>query len=155
VIADEYVDQFVRATPILFFTLIMPMNIDMLVGMFGVFFYIYGIYLHWGYEVPWLDAHHPIINTAFQHYCHHAKSIRNKPYHTGFFLKIWDQLFGSIYPGKCFCCKCERAAGLRSEELFKNVQIPDYTILLKPSFWFELFSADSKAEYETKLKSIS
>ena len=38
-------------------------------------------------------------------YLHHAKAIINKPYHTGFFFKIWDQLFGSIYTGECVCCK--------------------------------------------------
>jgi hypothetical protein len=38
-------------------------------------------------------------------YLHHAKAIINKPYHTGFFFKIWDQLFGSIYAGECVCCK--------------------------------------------------
>ncbi len=38
-------------------------------------------------------------------YLHHAKAIINKPYHTGFFFKIWDQLFGSIYTGECACCK--------------------------------------------------
>ena len=32
------------------------------------------------------------INTSFQHYCHHAKSLMNKPYHCGFFFKIWDQV---------------------------------------------------------------
>ena len=32
------------------------------------------------------------INTSFQHYAHHAKSLMNKPYHCGFFLKIWDQV---------------------------------------------------------------
>lgn len=43
----------------------MPTNIDLLFFEFALFFYGYGLYLHWGYEVSWLDAHHPIINTAF------------------------------------------------------------------------------------------
>jgi hypothetical protein len=40
-----------------------------------------------------------------QHYLHHAISVKNKPYHTGFFFKLWDQLFGSMYKGECFCVK--------------------------------------------------
>jgi hypothetical protein len=45
-------------------------------------------------------------------YLHHAKAIIHKPYHTGFFFKIWDQLFGSIYTGECLCCKSVRAHGM-------------------------------------------
>ncbi len=33
------------------------------------------------------------INTSFQHYCHHAKSLMNRPYHCGFFIKLWDNMF--------------------------------------------------------------
>ena len=65
---------------------------DVMFFTYGAFFYAYGVYLHWGYESPLLSAHNPIFNTAFQHYCHHAKAILNKPYHCGFFFKIWDQL---------------------------------------------------------------
>jgi lathosterol oxidase len=73
-----------------FFTLIMPMNIDLVFAVYTLFFYGYGIYLHWGYEFDWPDAHHPIINSSFQHYWHHAASSKNRPYYTGFFLKCWD-----------------------------------------------------------------
>lgn len=50
---------------------------------YGAFFYAYGVYLHWGYELPWLSAHNGVINTSFHHHCHHAKSFLGKPYHTG------------------------------------------------------------------------
>ena len=33
--------------------------------------------------------------------------------------------------------KCQRKQGLRSRELFKAVQVPDYSVLLQPSFWFQ------------------
>ena len=26
---------------------------DLMYGMFAIFFYGYGVYLHWGYELPW------------------------------------------------------------------------------------------------------
>ena len=102
---------------------------------YGVFFYAYGCYLHWGYESSWIDAHHPVLNTAFQHYCHHARAVIGRPYHCGFFLKCWDQLFGSMYEGPCFCAKCERAAGKRTHEQYKKVVVPDYGQLVRPGFW--------------------
>lgn len=136
VIADEYVDQLVRSAPLLLFPMIAPVNMDMIFLQFGIFFYGYGSYLHWGYEFSWPDAHHPVVNTSFQHYLHHAISVKNRPYHTGFFFKLWDQIFGSIYMGPCFCAKCEQAKGERSIEKWKAVEKPDYSALLKLSFWF-------------------
>jgi lathosterol oxidase len=108
---------------------------DLLFFTFAVFFYGYGVYLHWGYELDWPDAHHPILNTSFQHYLHHAKSTLRRPYHTGFFFKIWDQLFGSVYEGECFCAKCSVARGERTEEVWAALPKPDYSPLLSFSFW--------------------
>ena len=96
------------------------------------------VYLHWGYELRWLDAHHPWINTAFQHYVHHAKSTLNQPMHTGFFFKIWDRMAGSEYkagPEECLCARCSIARGERSREAFAKIEKPDYSPLLSPSFW--------------------
>merc|ERR1712100_309025 len=137
VIADEFVDQFVRSAPLLIFPCLMPLNIDLMFAEYFVFFYIYGCYLHWGYELEWPDAHHPIMNTAFQHYCHHAKAIIGKPYHCGFYFKCWDQLFGSVYDKECFCVKCERAKGKRSLAAFKQIKVPDYNVLCQPCFWMD------------------
>ncbi len=82
------------------------------------------------------DAHHSILNTSFQHYLHHAVSTKNRPYHTGFFFKIWDHLFDSIYPAdKCFCVKCQFQQGKRTLEHFQNIEKPDYSILLNYKFW--------------------
>lgn len=136
VIADEYVDMFLRSSPMLIIPLLFPINMDLLFGTFAVFFYGYGTYLHWGYETPWLSAHNPVINTAFQHYCHHAVSGRKTVYHTGFFFKLWDQLAGSVYPKDCFCARCQQDQGKRSKEAFEKVVKPDYSVLLDPGFWF-------------------
>jgi lathosterol oxidase len=78
VIADEYLDQFVRSTPLAFLPYIMPMNMDLLFGIFAIFFYGYGVYLHWGYESKYLSAHHPIFNTSYHHYMHHAISAKGR-----------------------------------------------------------------------------
>eukprot|EP00004_Rigifila_ramosa_P020374 TRINITY_DN5285_c0_g3_i1.p1 TRINITY_DN5285_c0_g3~~TRINITY_DN5285_c0_g3_i1.p1 ORF type:complete len:329 (+),score=97.89 TRINITY_DN5285_c0_g3_i1:25-987(+) len=146
VIADEYIDQFVRAAPLAIFPMLMPINMDLLFAQFVIFFYAYGVYLHWGYELPWLSAHHPIINTSFQHYCHHALSIKNKPMHTGFFFKLWDNLFDSVYKGECFCAACARAKGERSLELWQKVKRYDYSVMLTVPFWQEAFRSKSAAD---------
>lgn len=140
VIADGILDQTVRALPLLIFPLVMPINMDILFFTFAAFFYGYGVYLHCGHELDWPDAHHPIINSSFQHYLHHSISVYDRPLHTGFFVKCWDIFFGSVYenmqPANCLCAKCCCRRGERTTEQFDKVQKPDYSVLLNPSFWF-------------------
>jgi len=155
VIADEYVDQFVRSMPLLLFPMIAPINMDLMFFQFGAFFYGFGVYLHWGFELDYPDAHHPWINTAFQHYCHHAKSINNKPYHTGFFFKLWDQLFKSEYDGDCFCVKCSNKKGERTREKYSEIKKFDYSVMLNPSFWLAEFKKDSTQEVTQQLQKLT
>jgi len=137
VIADEPIDQFFRSSPLLVLPLLIPINMDALFLLFGLFFYIYGVYLHCGYEHSFISPHNGFINTSFQHYAHHARSSMNTPYHCGFFFKIWDQLFGTLYPESkgCFCAECARKNGERTVEEFNKVKLYDYSVLFKPSFW--------------------
>ncbi len=138
VIADDHLDQLIRSAPMLLLPMAMPINMDLLFFTYGAFFYGYGVYLHWGYELRWPDAHHPWINTSFQHYLHHARSTLEKPLHTGFFFKLWDRLAGSVYqagPDTCVCARCSVARGERTREAFEATARPDYTPLLSPSFW--------------------
>ncbi len=140
VIADDYTDQFIRSAPLLFIPMLMPINMDLLFLTYGAFFYGYGVYLHWGYELEWLGAHQRWINTSFQHYVHHARSTLHKPMHTGFFFKIWDQIAGSIYeagPDTCLCARCSVARGERTKEAFLAIDKPDYSPLLRPAFWLQ------------------
>ena len=138
VISDEYIDQFARATPLIVFPLLVPVNMELMFFIYSVFFYFYGVYLHSGHELECLGAHHPIINTTYQHYVHHAKSVYGKPYHTGFFLKLWDQMAGSVYPDPaCDCVQCQRKQnGERTVEQFNKIVKPDYSVLWKdPTIW--------------------
>lgn len=135
VIADEYVDQFMRSLPLLIFPLIMPTNMDVIFFTYAVFFYGYGVYLHWGYELEWPDAHHPWLNTAYQHYIHHAKSLKNRPIHTGFFFKFWDQTADSTLKDTCTCVKCQHQRGERTLEVYNATEKPDYSPLLSLKFW--------------------
>lgn len=137
VIADEPLDQFVRALPLLIFPMIMPTNMDLLFGTYVLFFYGYGVYLHWGFELDFPDAHHPWINTSFQHYCHHARASHKNAYHCGFFIKLWDQLAGQMYDKKCFCSKCARENGERTPEAFELVKKWDYSVLFQVGFWLD------------------
>jgi hypothetical protein len=42
---------------------------------------------------------HPVLNTSFQHTVHHAVTSHGRDYHTGFLLKLWDDLAGTKYLG--------------------------------------------------------
>jgi len=62
----------------------------------------------------------------------------NRPLHTGFFFKLWDQLAGSIYEAdhkSCLCAGCCKARGERTPEAFAAIAKPDYSPLLSFSFW--------------------
>lgn len=148
VIADEPVDQLFRASPLLFIPLLLPINMDLLFIQYGLFFYTYGVYLHCGYEHSFISPHNGFINTSFQHYAHHARSSKNTPYHCGFFLQIWDQLFNTTYPEEKghFAAEDARKNGERTKEDFAKVTIPDYSVLLKPKFWMtsDLFKINAK-----------
>jgi lathosterol oxidase len=76
VIADEYLDQFVRTLPLVILPLALPINMDLMFLLFTTLFYGYGVYLHWGFETKMLTAHNPILNTAYHHYVHHAISAK-------------------------------------------------------------------------------
>src|SRR5262249_41732814 len=139
VIADDHADQLIRSLPLLVIPMIMPVNMDLLFFTFSAFFYGYGVYLHWGFQLPWPAAHNPSITTSFQHHAHHPRSTLNRPLHTGFFIKLWDRIAGSVYdagPEACICARCGAARGERTREAFEAVEKPDYSVLLDPSFWW-------------------
>lgn len=87
VIADEWMDQFIRSMPMVMLPMITPINIELLFLIFGTLFYGYGVYLHWGFESTYLGAHNPIFNTSYHHYSHHASSVIGRPVYTGFFFQ--------------------------------------------------------------------
>ena len=135
VISDEWADQIVRTLPLLAWPMLLPTNIDLLFAQFSLLFYAYGVYLHWGYESTLISAHNPIINGAYEHWYHHARSGARNPMYTGFFFKLWDQLVGTVAKGDCVCSRCEVAAGRRTEKEWAKVRVPDYGVLLQASFW--------------------
>ena len=159
VIADNPIDQFFRAAPLLFFPMIFPVNIEMLFTMFSVLFYFNGLIQHSGHE-PYhldkigIDGHNKYLLTSYHHYLHHAKSTMNRPLYNGQLLQLWDYLAGShVYiplsstptasgeqavsaeKSTCLCSKCAREQGLRSMDEWNRLTKPDYSVLLSVSFW--------------------
>ncbi|CAD7952893.1 unnamed protein product [Amoebophrya sp. A25] len=141
VIADEPMDNIVRASPLFWLPYFLPLNLNTLFLTFGIFFYFYGVYLHCGYEADWIiPSDHFFVNTSFQHYVHHAKGTRSKPIHCGFFIKLWDQLWGTEYKGvECFA-RTERAKGKRTLAKWESDVLqafPNYDLLLDwRFFWY-------------------
>ena len=138
VIADEYLDQFVRTFPIIILPLVTPIDMDVLFAIFATVFYGYGVYLHWGYESPFLPAHNPVLNTAYHHYTHHALSVKNHALYTGFFFKLWDQLCGTESAAPCACVRCRP---VRSKADWEALEKPDYSGLWSLQWWL---TTDSK-----------
>eukprot|EP00657_Telonema_sp_P-1_P009913 TRINITY_DN417_c0_g1_i1.p1 TRINITY_DN417_c0_g1~~TRINITY_DN417_c0_g1_i1.p1 ORF type:complete len:167 (-),score=62.68 TRINITY_DN417_c0_g1_i1:236-736(-) len=147
-IADYPMDNVMRSlyfmvvNTVAYCTMGVYLDLDVIYIATAFFTIFYGMYLHCGHEISWLPYDNPIINTSFQHYAHHAVSSMNKPYHTGFFLKCWDQMAGSIYKGtQVVPAVVQQQQGLRSKEEWEKVKktIPDYSVLLSPSFWIKAF----------------
>ena len=102
VIADDCLDQVLRAMPLLFLPLVIPtLNVAVL-GLVFAFDLWYGILLHGGHEN--LTARHiadacervagtDVINTPLNHFLHHAISGRSSPVYCGFYVTCWDKLF--------------------------------------------------------------
>lgn len=135
-VADDYIDQFVRASPLLWLPMLIPINMDMLLVLFGALFYAFGLYQHWGFELSWLSAHQSIITSSFHHHAHHARATRGRPLHTGQLLQLWDRLCGSVIdPSECFCCRCAVSKGDRTLAAFEALPKPDYSPLLSWKTW--------------------
>lgn len=139
VIADDWLDEIVRGSPLFLIPMLFPTNVDLLFLQFALFFNIYGTMIHTGVDWAFLPIHgQRVLNTPYHHHIHHALSIKNKPLHTGFFLQVWDRAMGSVYAGdKCFCSQCDFQAGNRTREKYAQVVKPDYSLLLDYRFWWE------------------
>jgi sterol desaturase/sphingolipid hydroxylase (fatty acid hydroxylase superfamily) len=138
VISDEWADQIVRTAPLILIPLAVPTNMDLLFVQYVIFFYAYGVYLHWGYESEYLSAHQSLVNGSYEHWYHHAKSAGSTPYYTGFFFKLWDNLAGTVQTEPCVCSRCQVAAGKRDAKAWKKLRKPDYSALLTLRYWTEV-----------------
>lgn len=52
--------------------------------------------------------------------------------YTGFFFKLWDNVFNTLNPTPCQCYSCRPT---RSREEWEKVKKPDYSVLLSVQWW--------------------
>lgn len=110
-----------------------PPDLDVLYGLVGLVNVGWGVYLHSGHEAESIPYDHPILNTSFQHHAHHAVSSAGTPYHTGFFVKTWDQLAGTVYRGATVVPA--EVDHMRTRADWAKVVRPDYGQLLRWRWW--------------------
>lgn len=72
-------------------------------------------------------VHRSLGHTHPSHLCVRHPNVCN--------AQLWDNLFGSVYDKPCFCTECSRGTPARSRDAFAKIELPDYSVLLKPSFW--------------------
>uniref|UniRef100_A0A0G4G417 Fatty acid hydroxylase domain-containing protein n=1 Tax=Chromera velia CCMP2878 TaxID=1169474 RepID=A0A0G4G417_9ALVE len=157
VIADEPPDQIMRSLPLLVLPFVFRMNVDVLFFTFAAFFYVYGIYLHSGYECDWIvRSDNPVVNTSFQHYMHHYAGGRKHACHTGFFFKFEDWVVGSYYKGDLtmeaqrpyYAINC-RKGGKRKYADWERVakKFPNYSVMYDWRFWLGEIGVKRYEEY--------
>ncbi len=91
VMADHPVDMFIKASPILWIPFLFPIWDVALIGTFATLNFVYGIYLHAGFDPPWMPSPHSrLLVSAWHHNDHHAGSTEQN---FGFYTAFMDIAF--------------------------------------------------------------
>jgi lathosterol oxidase len=91
VMADQPMDMLIKASPILWIPFLFPIWDVALIGTFAVMNFLYGTYLHAGFDPPWMPSpHSKYLVSAWHHNEHHAGSL---DHNYGFFTGFMDMLF--------------------------------------------------------------
>ena len=91
VMADQPLDMLIKASPILWIPLLFPIWDVALIGTFATMNFIYGTYLHAGFDFPFMPSPHSrFLVGAWHHNEHHAGSVDNN---YGFFTGFMDLIF--------------------------------------------------------------
>jgi len=119
VMADHPIDMLVKASPILWVPLIFPIWDVALVGTFATLNFLYGTYLHGGFDPPFMPSPHSrFLVSAWHHNEHHAGSMKHN---FGFFTGFMDLAFGTrLTPAD----KSARRPGYRCPEC-RNAGLPE------------------------------
>ncbi len=95
VMADHPLDMFIKASPIIWIPFLFPIWDVARVGTFVSLNLLYGIYLHAGFDPPWMPSPHSrYLVTGWHHNEHHAGA---KDYNYGFFTGFLDIAFGTRF----------------------------------------------------------
>jgi lathosterol oxidase len=91
VMADQPLDMFVKASPIIWIPFLFPIWDVALIATFATMNFLYGIHLHAGFDPPWMPSPHSrFLVSACHHNEHHGGSLE---YNTGFFTGFMGILF--------------------------------------------------------------
>ena len=95
VMADQPVDMFIKASPILWIPFLFPIWDVALIATFATMNFVYGTYLHAGYDPPWMPSPHSrFLVSAWHHNEHHAGAVHSN---FGFFTGFLDIWFGTRF----------------------------------------------------------
>ena len=93
VMADQPIDMFIKASPILWIPFLFPIWDVALIGTFATVNFVYGIYLHAGFDPPFMPSPHSrYLVSGWHHNEHHAGSLKHN---FGFFTAFMDILMGT------------------------------------------------------------
>jgi sterol desaturase/sphingolipid hydroxylase (fatty acid hydroxylase superfamily) len=91
VMADQPMDMFIKASPILWIPFLFPIWDVALIGTFAIMNFAYGTYLHAGFDPPWMTSPHSrFLVSSWHHNEHHAGSL---DHNYGFFTGFMDIIF--------------------------------------------------------------
>jgi len=111
VMADQPLDMFIKSSPIFWIPLLFPIWDVALIGTFATMNFLYGTYLHAGFDPPWMPSPHSrFLVSSWHHNEHHAGSL---DHNYGFFTGLMDIAFGTrLTPGD----KSAKRSGYRCPE---------------------------------------
>ncbi len=93
VMADHPVDMFIKSSPILWIPFLFPVWDVALIATFSIMNFLYGTYLHAGFDPPWMTSPHSrLLVSAWHHNEHHAGSL---DHNYGFFTAFMDIAFNT------------------------------------------------------------
>jgi sterol desaturase/sphingolipid hydroxylase (fatty acid hydroxylase superfamily) len=91
VMSDQPLDMFIKASPIFWIPFLFPIWDVALIGTFAAINFLYGTYLHAGFDPPWMPSPHSrFLVSAWHHNEHHAGSL---DHNYGFFTGFMDIAF--------------------------------------------------------------
>jgi lathosterol oxidase len=91
VMADQPLDMLIKASPILWIPFLFPIWDVALIGTFATMNFLYGTYLHAGFDPSWMPSPHSrFLVAAWHHNEHHAGKLDSN---YGFFTGFMDILF--------------------------------------------------------------
>jgi len=95
VFSDDPLDMWVKSSPMLWIPLLFPVYDVTLFAWFTFVNFIYGVYLHSGYEPSFLPSRHSkYLVSSWHHNVHHMKNVNGN---FGFFTLFLDRIFGTYY----------------------------------------------------------